>query len=63
MILLRFREGLLPNLVYQEQLDSAVYLSRPADTVPYWNILNSVATEALPPEQSAGMLRRLSDLI
>ncbi len=63
VILLRFREGLLPDLVYQEQLDSAVYLSRPADTVPYWNILNSVATEALPPEQSAGMLRRLSDLI
>jgi len=63
MILLRFPEGLLPDLVYQEQLDSAIYLNKPADTVPYWNILNSVATEALPPEQSAEMLRRLSDLI
>jgi hypothetical protein len=63
MIMLRFPEGLLPDLVYQEQLDSAIYLNKPADTVPYWNILNSVATEALPPEQSAEMLRRLSDLI
>ena len=63
MILLRFPEGLLPDLVYQEQLDSAVYLRKPADTVQYWNILNSVATEALPPEQSTEMLRRLSDRI
>ena len=63
MILLRFPEGLLPDLVYQEQLDSAIYLKRPADTAPYWNLLNSVATGALPPEQSTEMLRRLSDLI
>jgi transcriptional regulator with XRE-family HTH domain len=63
MILLRFPEGLLPDLVYQEQLDSAIYLKKPAATVPYWNLLNSVATEALPPEQSTEMLRRLSDLI
>ena len=63
MIQLRFPEGLLPDLVYQEQLESAIYLNKPADTVRYWNILNSVVTEALPPEQSAEMLRRLSDLI
>ena len=63
MIMLRFPEGLLPDLVYQEQLDSAVYLNKPADTLRYWNILNTVVTEALPPEQSAGMLRRLADLI
>jgi len=63
MVLLRFPEGLLPDLVYQEQLDSAVYLNKPADTVAYWDILNSVATEALPPERSVAMLRRLADLI
>lgn len=63
MIQLRFPEGLLPDLVYQEQLESAIYLNKPADTVRYWNILNSVVTEALPPEQSAEMLRKLSDLI
>jgi hypothetical protein len=63
MIQLRFPEGLLPDLVYQEQLESAIYLNKPADTVRYWNILNSVVTEALPPEQSTEMLRKLSDLI
>ena len=63
MIQLRFPEGLLPNLVYQEQLDSAIYLNKPAETVHYWDILNTMATEALPPEQSVDMLRRLADLI
>ena len=63
MTQLRFPEELLPDLVYQEQLESAIYLNKPADTVHYWNILNSVVTEALPPEQSAEMLRRLADLI
>ena len=63
MIQLRFPEGLLPDLVYQEQLDSAIYLNKPAETVRYWDILNTVATEALPPEQSVAMLRRLADLI
>ena len=63
MIQLRFPEGLLPDLVYQEQLDSAIYLNKPAETVRYWDILNTVATESLPPEQSVDMLRRLADLI
>ncbi len=63
MIQLRFPEGLLPDLVYQEQLDSAIYLNKPAETVRYWDILNTVATGALPPEQSVAMLRRLADLI
>lgn len=63
MIQLRFPEGLLPDLVYQEQLDSAIYLNKPAETVRYWDILNTVATGALPPEPSVEMLRRLADLI
>jgi transcriptional regulator with XRE-family HTH domain len=63
MAMLRFPEELLPDVVYQEQIDSAVYLNKPADTVPYWNILNRVATEALPPDASVQKLRRLADLI
>jgi transcriptional regulator with XRE-family HTH domain len=63
MTMLRFPEELLPDVVYQEQIDSAVYLNKPADTVPYWNLLNQVATEALSPEASVAQLRRLSDLI
>jgi transcriptional regulator with XRE-family HTH domain len=61
--LLRFPEGLLPDVVYTEQLDSAVYLSKAADTLHYWNVLNAVATEALPPEQSTQALRRFLDRI
>ena len=61
--LLRFPEGLLPDVVYTEQLDSAVYLNKPADTLHYWNILNSLATEAQPPEQSTETLRRFLDRI
>jgi transcriptional regulator with XRE-family HTH domain len=61
--MLRFPEELLPDVVYQEQMDSAVYLNKPADTVHYWNMLNRVATEALPPDASVAKLRRLADLI
>jgi hypothetical protein len=61
--LLRFPEGLLPDVVYSEQLDSAVYLNKPADTLHHWDVLNSLATGALPPEQSTGTLRRFLDRI
>ena len=61
--LLRFAEELLPDVVYSEQPDSAVYLNKPADTDPYRDRLNRVATEALPPGESVARLRRLSDLI
>ena len=61
--MLRFAEQLLPDVVYSEQLCSAVYLNKPADTDHYWNVLNKVATEALPPDESVRMLRRLADLI
>ena len=61
--MLRFPEELLPDVVYQEQLDSAVYLNKPADTVHYWDVLNRVATEALDPDASVAKLRRLADLI
>jgi hypothetical protein len=61
--MLRFAEEQLPDVVYSEQLRSAVYLNKPADTDQYWNVLNRVATEALPPDQSVAALRRLADLI
>ena len=61
--LLRFPEGLLPDVVYTEQLDSAVYLNKPADTLHYWNVLNSLATGAQPPDQSTETLRRFLDRI
>ena len=63
MIQLRFPEGLLPDLVDQEQLDSAIYLNKPAETVRYWDILNTVATGRCRPSRAWTMLRRLADLI
>jgi len=61
--MLRFAEELLPDVVYSEQLHSAVYMNKPADTDHYWNVLNRVVTEALPPDESERKLRRLADLI
>jgi hypothetical protein len=49
--------------VYSEQLHSAIYLNKPDETDHYWNVLNRVATEALPPDESVRTLRRLADLI
>jgi hypothetical protein len=61
--LLRFAEGNLPDVVYLEQLNSAVYLDKPADTLPYWNVFNSLATEAQDPVASTEtMRRRLNEL-
>jgi transcriptional regulator with XRE-family HTH domain len=59
--LLRFGQGCLPDVVYLEQLDSAIYLDKPSDSVRYWNVLNSLATEAAHPAASIQMMRRLLD--
>jgi len=56
--LLRFAEGHLPDVVYLEQLSSAVYLGKPAGTLPYWNVFNSLATEAHDPVASTETMRR-----
>ena len=47
--LLRFPGEQLPDVVYLEQLVSAVYPAKPADLARYWNLLNQLATEADPP--------------
>jgi hypothetical protein len=61
--LLRFAEGHIPDVVYLEQLNSAVYLDKPADTLPYWNVFNSLATEAQDPAASIEIMRgRLNEL-
>ena len=61
--MLRFAEELLPDVVYFEQMHSALYMNKPAETDHHWNVLNRVVTEALPPDQSERKLRRLADLI
>jgi hypothetical protein len=56
--LLRFAQGRLPDAVYLEQLDSAVYRDKPSDSLHYWNVLNSLATEAADPAASTQIMRR-----
>jgi hypothetical protein len=46
-------------VVYLEQHMSASYPTKPYDRVYYWNVLNRLATEALPPTGTEAMLRRI----
>lgn len=55
--LLRFPQQDLSDVVYLEQLASAVYPGKPAEIQHYWNVLNQVATHAEPPAATTGILR------
>ena len=59
VILLRFAGDQLPDVVYLEQLTSAIYPSSPADLTYYWNLLNQLATEADPPIASSMILDQI----
>ncbi|SEF60473.1 Helix-turn-helix domain-containing protein [Thermomonospora echinospora] len=57
--ILRFAERRLPDLVYLEQLTSALYPDRPADRNHYTMVMHRLAVEAEPPEASVPILRRV----
>jgi transcriptional regulator with XRE-family HTH domain len=59
VILLRFAGDQLPDVVYIEQLASAIYPSSPAELAYYWDILNQLATKADPPIASAMILDQI----
>jgi transcriptional regulator with XRE-family HTH domain len=59
VILLRFAGDQLPDVVYLEQLASAIYPSSPAELAFYWDILNQLATKADPPIASAMILDQI----
>jgi transcriptional regulator with XRE-family HTH domain len=50
--ILRFDERDLPDVVYMEQLTSAVYLDQHQDVKHYWGVLNQLSVAALPPTDS-----------
>ncbi len=54
---LRFGEPDLPDVVYIEQLTSALYLERRADVDHYMEIMNRLSAEALTPAKTARLLR------
>ena len=57
--ILRFAEPDLPDIVYLEQLTSAVYLDKRADVEEYQLIMERVTVQAETPAQSRETLRRL----
>ena len=54
--MLRFSEAELPDVVYLEQLLTAVYLSKPGDSACYRDVLDRLAAEAEDPGGSAATL-------
>ncbi|HEX2315177.1 MAG TPA: helix-turn-helix transcriptional regulator [Thermomonospora sp.] len=59
--LLRFAEPSLPDVVYVEQLTSALYLDKPADLVQYKKRLDRLSVQAMPPTATPGLLARILD--
>ncbi len=58
--LLRFAEPDLPDIVYIEQLTSAVYLDKQTDVVHYRAAMDRIAGAAACPAESAALLTRLA---
>ena len=57
--LLRFSEPDLPDLVYLEQLNSALYFDQPADVTGYMTIMDQLCVQAETPAASKTMLNAL----
>jgi transcriptional regulator with XRE-family HTH domain len=57
--MLRFSESELPDVVYLEQLLTAVYLNRPGDTAYYLDVLNRLAAQAEDLDATATALERI----
>jgi len=56
---LRFGEPDLPDVVYIEQLTSALYLERRADVDHYMEIMNRLSAEALTPAGTTRLIREI----
>jgi hypothetical protein len=57
--LLRFHQQSLPDVVYIEQLDSALYIHHPDETARYRIALSRLGSEALRPTDSAVFLHQI----
>ncbi|MDF5753219.1 helix-turn-helix transcriptional regulator [Spongiactinospora sp. TRM90649] len=57
--ILRLPERVLPDVVYLEQLASALYPDRPADVAHYTHVMNRLATEAAPAVETPALLHRI----
>jgi transcriptional regulator with XRE-family HTH domain len=61
--ILRFGEVELADVVYLEQLTSAIYLDKPADSEYYWHVMNHLAMQAQPAGATHAILRGLLDQV
>jgi transcriptional regulator with XRE-family HTH domain len=61
--LLRFAEPDLPDIVYLEQLNSALYLNRPDDVEIYLKTINRLAAGALTPRTSTELITSVRDTL
>ena len=59
--ILRFPQQELPDLVYLEQLTSALYLDDQEDVDFYFDALNRLFVEAAPPKETVAILSRIID--
>jgi transcriptional regulator with XRE-family HTH domain len=57
--ILRFPQAELPDVVYLEQLISALYLDKSSDTYRYGHLMNRLAIEAEQPATTQRLLRRI----
>ena len=57
--ILRFAERDLPDVVYLEYANNALYLDKPEDVEEYAHIMSSIGVQAASPEQTAEMLSEL----
>lgn len=57
--ILRFREPDLPDVVYLEQLTSALYLDKREDVDNYLSVMDRLCAEADPPSATPAFLRRI----
>jgi transcriptional regulator with XRE-family HTH domain len=59
--MLRFTEPDVPDMVYAEQLTSAVYLDKPAEVATYAGVMDRLSTKALSPPLTRRFLARVRD--
>lgn len=57
---LRFREADMPDVVYIEQLTSALYLDKREDVDHYMEVMNQLSAEALTPARTARLLTEIT---
>jgi transcriptional regulator with XRE-family HTH domain len=58
--ILRFAEPELPDVVYIEQLTSALYLESREDVDHYREVMNELSTQALTPDRTARVLAKIT---